>query len=166
MSTGTIILPVQAAKIGGSFITNPARINGGSNAWSLLFSATQTESGLWQFRMPENYASGLIAKLQYSMASAVANKVDLEVEVMAISDGDAQDVDGASFDSVNEVAGGTTVPGTAGYLDEISISLSNDDNVAAGDLVYIRVNRDHDDADDTASGDLELRAFSLEYTTT
>jgi hypothetical protein len=164
MATGTIVLPVQSAKIGGGFITNPARINGGGNAWSLLFATDQTESGLWQFRMPENYASGLIAKLQYSMASATSGKVDMEVEVMATSDGDSTDVDIASFDTVNEVSGGTTVPGTAGYLDEISISLTNDDSVAVGDLVYIRINRDHDDTDDTASGDLELRALSLEYT--
>lgn len=116
--------------------------------------------------MPENFASSLTAKLQYTMASATSGKVDLEVEVQAISDGDAVDVDTASFDTENEVAGGTTVPGTAGYLDEISILLSNDDGVAAGDLVYIRVNRDHDSGDDTASGDCEIRAISLEYVTT
>jgi len=165
MATGMIILPVQSAKLTGDFITNPAGINGGNNGWSLDFDASQTESAVWQFRMPANYASDLTAKLQYTMASATADKVDLEVEIMAVSDGDAADVDTASFDSVNEVAGGTTVPGTAGYLDEISITCSNDDSVAAGDLVIVRVNRDHDDGDDTATGDLELRAFSLEYTT-
>ncbi len=165
MTTGTIILPVQAAKIGGAFITNPAQINGGSNGWSLLFDASQTESAVWQFRMPQDYASALVAKLQYTMASATADKVDLEVEVMAVTDGDAADVDTASFAAVNEISGGTTVPGTVGYLDEISITLSNDDSVAAGDLTIIRINRDHDDGDDTATGDLELRNFTLEYTT-
>ena len=165
MATGTILLSVQSAKIAGTFITLPARIDGGKPSWALLFSATQTESALWQFRMPGNYASGLVAKLIYTMASAIANKVDMEVEVMALSDGDS-DPDVASFDTVNEMTGGTTVPGTAGITDEISITLTNDDSVAAGDLVIVRVNRDHDDADDTASGDLELRVFSLEYTTT
>ena len=164
--TGTIILPVQSAKIGGSFVTLPAQINGGSNGWSLLFDASQTESAVWQFRMPVDYASDLVAKLQYTMASATADKVDMEVEIMAITDGDGADVDTASFDSVNEVSGGTTVPGTAGYLDEISITCSNADSLAAGDLIIVRVNRDHDDTDDTATGDLELRNFSLEYTTT
>lgn len=165
MSTGTIILPVQSAKIGGGFIANPARIKGGGNAWSLLFAEDQTESGFWQFRMPVNFSSDLTAKLQYSMASATSGEVDLEVEVQAISDGDAVDVDTADFAAVNEVDGGTTVPGTAGFLDEISIPLTNDDDVAAGDLVYIRINRDHDDTDDDADGDLELRAISLQYTT-
>ena len=164
MATGTIILPVQSAKIGGSFITAGARISGGDGAWKLLFATDSTESGLWQFRMPSNYASALVAKLVYSMTTATADKVDLEVEVMAVANG--EDIDTASFDSVNEVAGGTTVPGTAGFSDDISIALANADSVAAGELVLVRVNRDHDDADDTAAGDLELTGFSLEYTTT
>ena len=164
MATATIILPVQSAKISGSFITAGAGISGGDGAWKLLFDASSTESALWQFKMPSNYASGLTAKLQYSMASATADKVDWEVEVMAVADG--EDIDTASFDSVNEVAGGTTVPGTAGFVDTISITLTNADSIAANELCIIRVNRDHDDDDDTATGDAELLTLSLEYTTT
>jgi hypothetical protein len=115
--------------------------------------------------MPSDYASGLKAELIYSMASATSNKVDWEVEVMALSDDEA-DPDTASFDSVNEVSGGTTVPATAGKVDMLEIPLANADSVSAGDLVIIRVNRDHDDGDDTATGDAELRALALEYTTT
>ena len=88
----------------------------------------------------------------------------MEVEIMALSDDEA-DPDVASFDAVNEIAGGTTVPDATGKIDTISITCSNDDGVAAEDLVIIRINRDTDDADDTASGDLELRSISLEYTT-
>ena len=166
MSTGTILLSAQSGKISGGFIANPARIDGGSGAWKLLFAADKTECALWQFRMPKNYSSGLTAKLQYTMASAASGNVNPEIDIMAVSDGDAQDVDVASFDIENEISGGTTVPGTAGYLDEISIALVNNNNIAAGDLVIIRLARDHDDAGDTASGDMEVRAFSLEYTTT
>ncbi|MFH1360042.1 MAG: hypothetical protein ABIJ41_03280 [Candidatus Omnitrophota bacterium] len=163
-TTSTMILPVHAARIYGSYITNSARIDGTSASWNLLFSTTQTESATWMFRMPTNYSSALSAKLIYTMASATSGNVDLEVEVMALTVGES-DPDTASFDAVNEVSGGTAVPGTAGIIDEISITLTNADSVAANDLVIIRVNRDHDDADDTATGDLELRAFSLEYTT-
>jgi hypothetical protein len=113
--------------------------------------------------MPGNYVSGLKVLLSYSMVSATADKVDLEAEIMAISDGDSADADTASFDSVNEIAGGTTVPGTAGYIDYIEITCSNDDSLAAKDTVTIRINRDHDDGDDTATGDLELRAFAVIY---
>ena len=163
MATASIILPVQAAKIGGAYITAGAQIDGGSGAWKLLFDASATESALWQFKMPSNYASGLVAKLQYAMASATANKIDWEVEIMAVADG--EDIDTTSFDSVNEVTGGTTVPGTAGFVDTISITCTNADSVAADELVLLRINRDHDDDDDTATGDAELLSVTLEYTT-
>lgn len=164
MVTASLILPVQSAKIGGAYITAGAGIDGGSGAWKLLFDASTTESALWQFKMPDNYASAPVAVIQYSMASATADKVDWEVEVMAVADG--EDIDSASFDSVNEVGGGTTVPGTAGFVDTISIALANNDSVAADELVIIRVNRDHDDGDDTATGDAELLTLTIEYTTT
>lgn len=166
MATGTVILPVQSAKLTSTFIALPAGIDNSGGIWKLLFDASQTESALWQFRLPANYASSPVMKLIYSMASATSLKVDLEVEVMCVSDNDSQDIDSASFDSVNEIVGGTTVPGTAGYIDEISITLTNFDSGVANDLMIARVNRDHDDADDTATGDLELLAISLEYTTT
>ena len=70
-----------------------------------------------------------------------------------------------SFDTLNEVSGGTTVPGTAGFVDTISITLSNFDSGAADELLLLRINRDHDDGDDTATGDVELLSVSLEYTT-
>ncbi len=98
------------------------------------------------------------------MASATSGGIAFDVQVMAVSDGDAQDVDADTYATVNS---GTvaSVPGTAGYLDEVSITLSNDDSVAAGDFVVIRVARDVADAADTAAGDLELIGFTLEYTT-
>jgi len=164
MAKATIILPVQAAKIGGAYITAGAQIDGGSGPWKLLFDASATESALWQFKMPDNYSSTPVLRLQYAMASATSDKVDWEAEVMAVADG--EDIDTASFDSVNEIPGGTTVPGTAGFLDTVSIPLANNDSMAADELILLRVNRDHDDGDDTATGDAELVSASLEYTTT
>lgn len=166
MATASVVLPVQSAKIGGSFITIGAQIEGGAGAWKLLFDASQTESALWQFRLPANYSSSPVLKLMFSMASATANNVDMECDIMAVTTGDAQDIDSASFDTVNEVSGGTSVPGTAGHVKEISITLSTVDSMAAGDLVLLRIHRDHDDTDDTATGDLELLSASLEFTTT
>jgi len=159
----TIILPVQSAKIGvvTNFITAGARIEGGAGAWKLLFNASATESALWMFKLPSDYTGSPVLKLQYAMASAVADKVDWECEIMSVADG--EDIDTASFDSVNEVTGGTTVPGTAGFVDTISITLTNADSMAADELVLLRINRDHDDADDTATGDAELLTVTLEY---
>jgi len=170
IATGTIILPVQSAKLVGAHITSgdPAQgaaIDGGNAGWTLLFDATTAEAAVWQFRMPVNWASGFTAKIQYTMATATADDVDFEVYVMAVSDGDSADVDTPSF--ATATSGTATVPGTAGYLDEISIDCSSNlDGLAAGDLVILRLARDADDAtNDDATGDAEVRAFSIEYTT-
>lgn len=159
-----ILLPVQTAKIFGNFINIGGRIENADGTWKLLLSDSQTESGLWVFRLPDNYASDPILNITYSMASATSGKIDLEVDIMAISDGDSQDIDSASFDTINEISGGTTVPGTAGFIDQFDITLSNNDSMVVGDLVIIRLHRDHDDADDTATGDTEILTATLKYT--
>lgn len=159
-----IILPVQSAKIFGSFITLGSQIENADGMWKLLFDDSQTESCLWQFRLPDNYASDPILTLTYAMASATSGKIDLEADIMAVSDGDAQDINSASFDTINEIVGGTTVPGTAGNIDQIDIILTNNDSIQAEDLVIIRLHRDHDDADDTATGDVEILTATLKYT--
>jgi hypothetical protein len=161
MATGTIILPVLGASLDSA---NPPGLAFSQSRPKLLFDDTTPQLAYWVFRMPANYASGLVAKIQYSMASAVANEVDFEVSVMAVTDADAQDLDSDSYDTAN--SGSATVPGTAGYLDEISVTLSNADSVAAGDWVALRLARDADDAtNDDATGDAEVWNVSLEYTT-
>lgn len=129
-----------------------------------LFDASTEEWCCWQFRMPPDYASGLTAVVQYTMASATSGGVAWDVRVAAVSDGDSQDVDAKGFGSAN--VGTATVPGTAGYLDEVPVSLTNDDSVTAGDFVVIRVARAVANAADTATGDAELITVGLEYTTT
>jgi len=160
MATGTIILPILAASLDAS---NPPGLDYSQNRPKLLFDDTTPEIAYWVFRMPSNYSSALTAKIQYSMASATANEVEFEVSVMAVSDGDSQDLDSDSYDTAN--SGSATVPGTAGYLDEISISLSSNDSVAAGDWCAVKLARDADDGtNDDATGDAEVWAVSLEYT--
>lgn len=166
MATGNIILPIQSAKIAGAYITAGAQIDGGSGAWKLLFDASTKESAIWQFRLPDNYASTPAIKLLFSMASATSNKVVLDAEIYAVTSGDSQDIDSASFDSSNQDGAGVTVPGTAGYVGVITFSLTNADSMAAGDLIILRVNRLVADGNDTATGDLELLAASVTYTTT
>lgn len=160
MATGTIIIPVQGAKLPTS---NPAQIDGGQNRWYLLFDATTGESVQWQFRMPTDYVSGLVLKLQYSMASATTGGVAFDASVAAITDGDSEDIESAGFASVN--TGTATVPATAGYLDEISITMTNADSLAANDLLMLKIARDPTNGSDTATGDAELAAISIEYQT-
>jgi hypothetical protein len=152
---------IHSAKLTGSYVTASAQIDGGDASWSLLFDASTTESVINTFRLPNTYTSTPVLQIQYTMASATSGKVDLECEVMAVADGEAPDT--ASFDSVNEISGGTTVPGTALTLDTISIPLTNNDSMAVGELVILRINRDHDDADDDATGDLKIKSITLTW---
>lgn len=107
--------------------------------------------------MPGQYGGETLkASVGYMMASATSGKVDFEVSVEAVTDGDAVDLDSASsFDTANAV--NATVPATAGYLDVLTVTLTNKDNVAAGDMVRFKLKRDADDGtDDTATGDARV----------
>lgn len=174
MATGTIQLPIGGAILPDGSASNaaPALQRSKSSAaaptpyiWQLAFDATTEEQCMWSFRMPADYASGPILKVQYKMASATSGNVIIEGRIAAVSDGDAQDVDAKGFGTAN-TSSATAVPGTAGYLDEISLTLTNADSLAAGDFTIIYLNRDAANGSDTATGDMEVVAVSLEYTTT
>ena len=159
MATGTIVLPVP-----GKFdATNPPGIAfSTAGRPHLLFDDTTDELMLWQFRMPANYASGLTIKWQYSMASATTNVVAIRTEVMATADG--EDIDTDNYAAV-EASADATVPGTAGLMDEISEALGTP-TVAANDYISIRAGRENATSGTNATGDMEVWAISLEYTTT
>lgn len=114
-------------------------------------------------QMPAAYTGSgtLKADILYAAASATTGKFDFEISVEALTDGDAVDTDSASsFDAVN--AGNETVPGTAGYMGVLTITLTNKDSVAAGDMFRIKLERDADDAtDDTATGDARIYAVNV-----
>lgn len=156
---------VHSAKITGSFVTDGdatqgAQIDAGDGNWRLLFDDTVDEAAVWQIRTSPNCSGLATAKIQYSMTSATADDVKFEIGIMAISDGDAVDVGTPSFDTLN--TGTATVPGTAGYLDEISITLTNDDSFAAEDALWVYLSTDSDDAgDDDATGDREVINLKL-----
>jgi hypothetical protein len=120
----------------------------------LAFDAATSESCYWSLKAPQGLSSPLTLVVQYKMASATTGKVDFEVAVEAITDGDALDMDSSnSFATVNTITA-PTVPGTVGHIDEFTCTLTNDDGVTAGDYLRIRLTRDAADAtNDTATGD-------------
>ena len=116
--------------------------------------------------MPSNYASALVAKIQFSLETTAADTdtAAFQVAVMAVTPNvDEADIVTPSFDTDNAGTLELTADQVAGYLKEISITLTNADSVAAGDLVAIQVYRDV--ANDGVVDDLEVVAISLEYTT-
>ena len=128
---------------------------------ALAFDAATPEAAYWTFIAPQGITGPVVAICTYAMVSATSGTTEFEVSVEAITDGDATDTDATtSFDSVN--TGSATVPGTAGYIDQISVTLTNADSIAAGDLVRVQVARDADDGtNDTATGDLYLLAVEI-----
>lgn len=172
MATGSILLTPGSANLPDGSASNAApamqRVKSSATApgayfLQLCFDTTTEEWCTWSFRMPADYASAPVAKVQYKMASATTGGVAWDVRISATSDGDSQDVDAQDFASAN--VGTATVPGTAGYLDEVSVTLTNADSLAAGDLVVVRVARAVANGSDTAAGDAELVAVNFEYTT-
>lgn len=153
-----IILPVKPH---GFDATNPAGLVYENQLPVLLFDDSTAEYVYWRFKMPDDYSSSPVLKLIYSMASAASGTIEMDAQVWATSDGEATGTE--SYDTANTAT--ETVPGTAGLTSALSITLTNNDSLAAGDLVAIKLYRDATDAtNDTATGDLELRAISLTYT--
>lgn len=131
------------------------------------FDDTTVEACLFQGIMPQGYDSGQTLKLDlyYYMASAVAGKVDFDVSVEAISDGDAINMGTTkSLDSANSA--NETVNANTGYPGVLTVTLTNKDSVSVGDLIRIVIERDADDAtDDTATGDCNVLAARLYQST-
>lgn len=153
-----VFLP-EAASLPSSNMPAPG-VDGQQRAY-LAFDAATDETCDWTFIAPQNISGTLTAICSYYMASATTGNIIVQAAVEAITDGDVVDLDSASsFDTANS-SSATAVPGTQGYIDQVSITLTNADSIAAGDLVRLRLNRDADNASDTAAGDLHLLAVEL-----
>lgn len=129
----------------------------------LAFDASTDETAYWTFVAPQGLTGTITLVLTIAMASATSGAVGFQAQLEAITDADATDTDATtSFDTVNNSAS-TTVPGTAGYIKQISITMTNADSMAAGDLVRLSINRDADGSaiTDTATGDAYLLAAEL-----
>ena len=130
----------------------------------LAFDASTAETCYWTVKIPQGFTGTITAIVQYMMASATSGKVDFAGAVEAVSDGDATDLDaGTSFDSDNTITA-PTVPGTAGYIDEFTITLTNQDSAAVGDYARFSLRRDATDAtNDTATGDCYVLSVELRF---
>lgn len=131
----------------------------------LDFDGATNESAVFTGIMPQAYAgtTGVTVYLHYSMSSDITNDIDWDVAFERI--GDQQlDIDADSFEAVNSVDN-TTVPGTSGNVDIVSVAFTNGadmDSVAAGELFRLKVTRDA--ANDTSTTDAELHAVEIRET--
>lgn len=172
MPTGSVLLSPGAATLPDGSTNNAApaiqRVKSSAAAptphfLQLAFADSIIERAMWSFRMPADYSSAPALKVQYKMASAMTGTVVVDGRVAAVSDGDATDVDAKAFAAANTA--NMAVPLTLGNLDEVSVSLINNDSLAAGDFVVVYLARLGDNILDTASGDMEVVAVALIYST-
>lgn len=140
--------------------SNPAALTLINRRPVLAFDAATDESAYWTGIAPQGLTGTITAIVHYIMASATSGVVYFQAALEAITPGDAVDLDaGDSFDTAN--SGNGTVPATAGYEQSISITMTNADSIAAGDYFRLRLNRDADNASDTASGDVYVLGVEL-----
>lgn len=125
----------------------------------LAFDTATAETCHWAAIAPQGLTAPFTAVVTY-MAAVASGGVAFGVAVEAVSDGDATDLDaGDSFDTQN--VGTATVPATAGHIDQISITLTTNDSMAAGDYLRLQVQRVVGNAADTAAGDVYCLAVEL-----
>lgn len=159
MATRMVLTPLSAEFPATNFpqllkLATPSR-------HALAFDAGTSETAYWTGVIPQGWTGTVVAVISYIMASATSGGVAFDVAVESVTSADAVDLDaGVSFDTVN-AGNDSAVPGTAGYMEQLSITLSNLDSAAAGDLVRFSFARDVADGADTATGDCYVLAVEI-----
>ena len=143
-------------------VVDPAVLDGNESALRLLFDDTTSECAFWQFTMPGDYVGTLSLRMLYTMTTAAGGGISLNVQLAAITPGDAIDVEDKPWGTVNN-CDTSPVPATPGFLGALVCPLTNTDNVAANDMTFLRVCRATTDLADTAAEDLEALTFLLSY---
>ncbi len=130
----------------------------------LDFDGSTNETAIWTRWMPAQYAgtTGVTVTIAYT-SSDTSGDIDWDVAFERMANA-GDDIDADSFAAVNSTDG-TTVPGTSGVPDYITVTFTDGadmDSVAAGDMFRISVARDA--ASDTATGDAQILSVLIEET--
>lgn len=173
MATGTItFLPGAAVMPDGSagnaapgIRTEPSSGGPpGTYDTRLRFDGTTEQWCAFKTTVPADFSAGTapVAKVAYVMDSAIAGGIAADVRIAAMSDGDAS-IGAKAFGAANIAT--TSVPRAVGTLDIVSVTLTNRDSMAAGDVLWVYLGRATGNAGDTAAGFMDVSALSIEYTT-
>jgi hypothetical protein len=130
----------------------------------LDFDDTTAESAVFAAIMPRHYGGGgVTCYIHYAMTSATSGDIDWDIAWERIGEA-VLDIDADSFATVQSVDA-TTVPGTSGNVDIVSIAFTDGaqmDSVAVGEAFRLKVTRDA--PNDTATGDAELLRVEVKET--
>jgi len=155
-TTRLTLTPLSAEFPASNF---PALAFDGQSRPYLAFDTSTDETCYWTFVAWQGISGTLTAVVTYRAASATSGTAAFEIALECITDGDTTDTDSASSFATVNTASAVTVPGTAGYIDQVSITLTNNDSIAAGDYCRLKFNRDV--SADNASGDIQVLAVEI-----
>jgi hypothetical protein len=143
--------------------SNFATLDTRNNHPVLNFDAATEETVYFSDVMNRGYLGGAVqVMVHYAMASATTAEVIWCAAFERIGDGQL-DIDADSFDTA-VCSAATTVPGTTGHVDIVTLSFANQaaiDDIAVGEAFRLKVYRDADDAGDDATGDAQLRMVEV-----
>lgn len=130
----------------------------------LGYNDTTVQDAFFKF-FPSTYGSGnLTLTLEwYSATGQTSGAVKWGASLSAIAPGAAQSVETASF-ATQDVAT-TTVNATAKGMTQTVITITDLNSIAAGDLVWIRIERVANDGGDTMTGDANLMFATVSWST-
>lgn len=138
MATRAFLAPEGAQYPSSNY---PGFYKDGQDRTVLAFDGATNESCYWTIGAPQGWTTAFTLVITARCASATSGTFRFIAALEAITPGDTLDTDAASsFDSNNSA--GASAPGTAGYLTTVTITLTNNDSSAAGDLVRLKLTRD------------------------
>ena len=139
--------------------TSPMAIDAGEKFWRLLSDSSTEETALYTgIVIDDDYGAGALSADIYSSATAVGG-ITFAVNIDAITPLDVNDFgDTFTWGGRNS---GSTYHAVVGRLYKTTITLTNADSLAAGDLTGWAVIRVPSDASDTAAGDAEIRSVVI-----
>lgn len=132
----------------------------------LDFDASASEYKDFKIQLPDGYNDGgLTCTVIFSMTSdhdeGTPHKVRWEIGIARIAD-DALDINGDQAYAFNGVS--AIVPSAVGEVSYDNITFTDGadmDSWTAGEMAILRIYRDHDHADDNATGDAELQMIVI-----
>ena len=167
MATQYIPLPPEIATPIGSTFPQFLKVNGTNfPVTSLAFDASTDEACAFKFRAV-NYGSGnLTLDIDWYADTATSGDVVWSAAIAAITpDSDSQDVETKSLATANTVTDSHL--GTTGQrLHRATITISNLDSLAAGDIVWLKLQRTGSSGSDTMTGDALMTMATLSYSDT
>ena len=121
----------------------------------LAYDASTQETAYWTLVAPQGLTGTLSCVLTLIGNAAGTNSTYWEVAIEAVTSADATDLDSTtSFATVNTA--NTAMPATQGHAVQVTVTLTNDDSIAAADYVRISIARDADNASDNFAADAYL----------